>query len=335
MAVEQYANNAATTLNGAINNSVTTITVTDGSVFPSSGDFRIVIDDEIMLVTARSTNDLTVTRGVENTTAASHSDSADVTHILSRQSLLNIVRDSLQTGAYSSRPAASREGELYFSNNTPLVSRSNGSAWSNWGPIFNLTHPGVLADYTDVTASTTNLTYRESDTNAGFALGATSSSIIARRYKARVKAIPSTPRTLTVGFFSSYRARSAGMYAGIFMWDSVNVRGIMYGLTWSTASNTFAIVPRSLYFSTFADNTSPNFLTINEDIMCNDSLIFLRIVDDGSDISYQMSNDNELFYEVATETTGARLATPTHWGPSVFSTVSNAIDAHFVHVLEA
>ncbi|NJL70162.1 MAG: hypothetical protein HC888_00510 [Candidatus Competibacteraceae bacterium] len=335
MAVEQYANNSATTLNGAINDSVTTITVADGSVFPSSGDFRIVIDDEILLVTARSTNDLTVTRGVENTTAASHSDSADVTHILSRQSLLNIVRDSLQTGAYSSRPAASREGELYFSNNTPLISRSNGSAWSNWGPIFNLTHPGVLADYTDLTASTTGVTYREADTNAGFTLGASSTSINARRYKARVKAIPSTPRTLTVGFMANYRARAVSMYAGIWMWDSVNTRGIMFMMSWQTVTNTFAIAPRSHYYSSFADSTSPTVLTISDEIICNDSLCFLRLVDDGTDLSYQVSNDNELYYEIATELSGARLAAPTHWGPGVFVASSNNVDAHFMHVLEA
>jgi hypothetical protein len=51
---EQYSNFGFTTLNGSINNSVTSITVTDGSVFPSVGNFRIRVAQEIMLCTARS-----------------------------------------------------------------------------------------------------------------------------------------------------------------------------------------------------------------------------------------------------------------------------------------
>jgi hypothetical protein len=71
---EQLKNNAFTTLNGAINNSTTSITVTDGSVFPSAGNFRVTVSQEIMLCTARSGNTLTVVRGYEGTGAASHSD---------------------------------------------------------------------------------------------------------------------------------------------------------------------------------------------------------------------------------------------------------------------
>ena len=71
---EQFANNAFTTLNGGINNSTTTITVSDGSVFTATGNFRLVVSQEIMLCMARSGNTLTVVRGYEGTGAASHSD---------------------------------------------------------------------------------------------------------------------------------------------------------------------------------------------------------------------------------------------------------------------
>ena len=54
----------------------TTLTVTDGSKF-SVGD-TLSIDSESLYVTAISTNDLTVTRGVNGTTAAAHDDSSDV-----------------------------------------------------------------------------------------------------------------------------------------------------------------------------------------------------------------------------------------------------------------
>ena len=72
---------ATTTLNGGINSSTTTIVLTDASQFPSSGTNFIQIGTEEISYTGISTNTLTgVTRGVRNTTAASHSSGAAVTN---------------------------------------------------------------------------------------------------------------------------------------------------------------------------------------------------------------------------------------------------------------
>jgi Tfp pilus assembly protein PilX len=64
---------ASTTLAAAITSSQTTITVASASGFPTSGTFRVRIDDEDMTVTGgQGTTTWTVTRGVNSTTAASH-----------------------------------------------------------------------------------------------------------------------------------------------------------------------------------------------------------------------------------------------------------------------
>ena len=64
---------AATTLGSAINATQTTITVSSASGFPSSGNYRIRVDDEEMTVTGgQGTTTWTVTRGANGTTAASH-----------------------------------------------------------------------------------------------------------------------------------------------------------------------------------------------------------------------------------------------------------------------
>jgi len=70
-----------TTMNdsGGINNSVTTMTVTDGSMF-MVGDV-IQVESEYMLVTAVSTNDLTITRAYAGTSAASHADALTIYRI--------------------------------------------------------------------------------------------------------------------------------------------------------------------------------------------------------------------------------------------------------------
>jgi len=97
VALEQYANApvlstptaAWTTLAGSILAGDTSLTVASASAFPSSAQFRILIEDELLLVTAGAgTTTWTVTRGVESTTAAAHSSGASVYHVLTAASLL-------------------------------------------------------------------------------------------------------------------------------------------------------------------------------------------------------------------------------------------------------
>lgn len=75
-------NRAISTLNGAINDSVTTLDVQsgDGSKFPTTGPFQVTLSNgEIVLVGARSTDTLSpLTRAQEGTSAASHADGAEV-----------------------------------------------------------------------------------------------------------------------------------------------------------------------------------------------------------------------------------------------------------------
>ena len=76
----EAAGATTTTLNGAINSSVTSLTLTDASQFPSSGTNFIIIGSEEISYTGITDNTLTgLTRGVAGTTAASHSDGATVT----------------------------------------------------------------------------------------------------------------------------------------------------------------------------------------------------------------------------------------------------------------
>lgn len=93
---EQLANNAASTLSSGIDNIVTSLTVANGTVFPASGNFRIVIDSEIIIVGARTGNTLSsLTRGAEGTTAASHSSGAAVTHVVTKGGLDAYLSDAL------------------------------------------------------------------------------------------------------------------------------------------------------------------------------------------------------------------------------------------------
>ena len=72
---------ATTTLNGSINDTTTTIVLTDASLFPTSGINYVQINSEEISYTGITGNTLTgVTRGVRGTTAASHTSGDTVTN---------------------------------------------------------------------------------------------------------------------------------------------------------------------------------------------------------------------------------------------------------------
>lgn len=69
----------ATTLNGGIDAVVIAAVVRDALGFPTTGDYKVTIDDERLAVTAgQGTTSWTVTRGVDGTSAAIHADGAAV-----------------------------------------------------------------------------------------------------------------------------------------------------------------------------------------------------------------------------------------------------------------
>lgn len=104
---EQFANDVETTLNGAIDDNDTTLVVTSATGFPTTGDFRIRIDDEIMTVTAVSGTTFTISRATEAVggvqTAASHSNGAAIKHVLTAGALQNFALPTGTIGAKALR----------------------------------------------------------------------------------------------------------------------------------------------------------------------------------------------------------------------------------------
>ncbi len=100
----RYVNNFSTTLNGSITNVATSITVTDGSGLGTitAGDYiTCTIDDnagnrEIIHVTARASNVLTVVRGQEGTSGAAFASGINIEGRLTAQAISN------KTGAVAS-----------------------------------------------------------------------------------------------------------------------------------------------------------------------------------------------------------------------------------------
>lgn len=99
---EQHQNLSYTLLDGGCDDNDTSIAVDDGTVFPSSGNFRLICEQEIMICTARSGNTLTVVRGQEGTTPEAHADDAEISLIYTAGSLSRIMQDFSGEWGYSS-----------------------------------------------------------------------------------------------------------------------------------------------------------------------------------------------------------------------------------------
>lgn len=94
-------NNAASTLDGGINDSVTSLDVAsgEGALFPSSFPFNITIEDEILKCTGKEGDSFSVVRGEEGTTPASHADGKAVELRITAKAIsdLNTAVNALET----------------------------------------------------------------------------------------------------------------------------------------------------------------------------------------------------------------------------------------------
>ncbi|GAF79862.1 unnamed protein product [marine sediment metagenome] len=122
-------NNAVSTLDGGINDSVTSLAVApgEGALFPSSFPFNITLEDEILKCTNRATDTFTVVRGEEGTTPASHADGKAVELRITAKAIsdLNTAVNTLENAV----PTEIVDGTSKFeveSTNGPLVGTVSG-----------------------------------------------------------------------------------------------------------------------------------------------------------------------------------------------------------------
>ena len=155
MTTERFANKAITTLNGGINGVVTSLVVADPSKFPTSPQFRILIDDELLLVTGVSGSTFTVQRGTEGTLNVSHANGAAITQILTAGALDVISAAGLKTTTTVvdvSAAAAPSAGQI--------LTASSGTVASWATPTPGITLVTVQADIDLTTTAITTIDTR-------------------------------------------------------------------------------------------------------------------------------------------------------------------------------
>lgn len=136
---QKLVNLANSLLQSDINGSVTSLTIdpADQSKFPEVGDYVINVEGELMSVTARSGNTLTVQRGIESTSAVPHLAGVPVRAVLSAGAANAFVVETTGVDSLNQRPAvaSSLDDEFRAASLDPswlTVAPPTGSAYMAW-----------------------------------------------------------------------------------------------------------------------------------------------------------------------------------------------------------
>jgi hypothetical protein len=342
--MEQLANfPAVTTLNmpGDLNSSATTLTLTSiAAPFPASFPFRILIDDELMKVTATpGANQWTVTRGDGGTTATSHLNAAGVQAVLSKESLdslvsvqqagsevsnrriLNFLNATVTdhsgsgsaditlsptlTGVSSAIPAAAsgNANQLYLPTDGPILQRSNGSVWSPYGPVFPLTTPPLVASWSWVNQGSATAV----DSAAGLYMQC--DLVNSDNWRMLVKTVPTAPYTITAAF-TGIMCGNKDSRISLIARDSGTGKFVAWGINYDSFNNEFKVA-----LTTFNSATSGNANVFFQRLMTVFPILFLRMTDDNTNRIYYISIDGVNWIQVYSESrTTWMTANQVGWG---------------------
>jgi len=285
MAFELFSNNGVSQLNGAVSPSDVAIIVLDGSVFPSSGNFRISVGSEIMIATARSGNTLTVSRAQESTTAGSHANNANVRHLLTKGGLDGYRGDFIIIDTFANRPSAGRPGTIFLASDNNYLEYDDGSNWQTYGPIFRFKQPNQ-GDFTWVNQGTAILL---TDNGVLTIKTPNTSGVNLRILK---KAVPTKPYTIT-GFFNYASIGNATCTCGLCWRESSTGKLVTAGF--ARASLTCAVE-----VGRFTNETTSTTLYKSQDIFgipCTVGGMWVRLYEDLTNRKVYLSADGYNWYE--------------------------------------
>lgn len=289
--IEQFANFAASTLDGGINNSVTTLDVIDASSFPATGQFRIKIDSEIMIVTGVSTNTFTVTRAQDGTSAASHLDTAPVTGVLTRDAIQKYRSDNVIYDTIGNRPAAGDEGRLFIPQDGLTIHRDNGSDWDVYGPIRKFVQPPTVASFTWVNQGSATAT------DQGGIIRLVAPWGVSEQARILKISAPATPYTIT---------------ACVKFVSTISPATMRWGLVWRESGSGKLVTVNFASFDFFGPGTHYGVVTkwnsetsTNSDYYAklnwgNTDCMWLRITDNGTNRISSFSSDGVNFFAIHT-----------------------------------
>lgn len=137
---EQFANFATSTISASMDGTTDpiTFTVVSATDFPGSGDFRVLIEAEILKVTGVSGADFTADRAQEGTAKVAHASGSQVSHVLTAGGLTAAI-----TGGGGA--AVDDPQEFVYDSTPPALDLSGSPGNVSISPTFN--QPGSLPSW--------------------------------------------------------------------------------------------------------------------------------------------------------------------------------------------
>jgi hypothetical protein len=258
-------NDARTTLNADITSGATSLVVNSAAQMPTVGNFRIIVDNaEIMLVTAVSGTTLTVVRGAEGTAAVAHVVGESVAAVFTAAGMQQVYRDYI--------PLVEHRPKMYHMEDkagTPI----DGSAfsWNNQTTksVVNMDLGGLLFTVPRTSANNPDIGTFE-------------------------KALPTTPYSVTAVVTHPLSGRWT---ANDSAWIGIGFRETGTSKLQLFRATTFGEITVTNYTNPTTSSSSPSD---NDPWKTGEIINFIRIEDDGTNLSYHYSANGIVWQQIYT-----------------------------------
>lgn len=215
---ELYQNLAVGFLTGSVSATSTTINLTSSTMFPSTGDFMVKCENELIKVTGNAANVLTVVRGQEGTTGAIHLDNTPIFSLVTDGSLRRLVRQSHGGTIIGARR------EINFIDGGVAWTMTDDPTNDKVDVAGSIVGGGYEAAFTKPTLSQLTWDNQQNATATDVANGVAMVCNQSATAGSRVlyKAIPTTVANQYTAIMRILPVMPAGPYASIVLRDSVN-----------------------------------------------------------------------------------------------------------------
>lgn len=294
--MEQFKTLCYCHLNGNITNSATTLSATTFGEpwrFPTRGNFRVVIDGEIILVTAVTGSStpytFTLVRGQEGTTAISHSAGAPIALIGTYGAMQQFRKDNTEydtvANLKTNQAADPKAGRLSFSSDGFQTFLDKGSAPHTVnGCLWELTPPLVSA------FTWRNQNSAIADNNNGYLYMAAPSNGTGTEFNILERTCPATPWTLTT-YLMANRHPKDFMMAGLILYETSSGKAISLH-TDSSSGEKIEVV----WWNSLTSFNSTKYQQIVRAM--GDQLNWYRIINNGTNLDLSISHEGYIYRNV-------------------------------------
>lgn len=262
---EQFSNNAVTTLAAPLTDTATSLTVSNAASFPTDGNFRVRIGNELLLVTSVASAVFTVVRGAETTANVAHASGDQVVLIVTQESFVRLAADHVPFFGLETIPG-------------PLNSLTDTNGAAVDSTDFTWTNQGT-ATVTDLSGAM----LFEPPVGTGSNLRILS------------KSEPSTPYTIYAAVSMNISIGSGDTHGGLCFRESAT------GKVKTIALNTASATPSELSISNYTNPTTFSTWDVQNEWYWNPYLTWLYIKNDGTNISFGVSSNGLVFIEYFSE----------------------------------